>query len=135
MADSNNKLVEYNQLNENIRHYHNQRFAQLTLWLAISAVLLSVFFSDSRTPSKWEGIILKAIGIISSFAFWIMDLRMVDHWRHFWRRLQKLEKELCFDAWLSRPKRKWFGSTKATYLLYSTLIAFWIITLIWPSIF
>ena len=131
----NSKKEEYIQLNQNLRHYHNQRFAQLTLWLAITAGLMSALFSKSYVVPSIANMALKLIGIIASIVFWIMDRRMVDHWRHFWKRLQEIEPELEFRMWLDRPKRKWLGSTNATWFLYGTIIVFWLITLFWPSPF
>src|SRR3982750_4837427 len=114
MPQLSDKTEEYTQLNEAIRHYHNQRFAQLTLWLAITGGLFSVLFGQSYKASLIGTLALKLIGIIASVAFWLMDQRMVDHWRYFWKRLQDIEPELGFRMWLDRPKRKWLGSTVAT---------------------
>ena len=129
------KKEEYIQLNENLRNYHHHRFLQLTLWLAITASLMSAVFDKSYAVPNNGKLILKLVGIIASFIFWIMDLRMVDHWRHFWKRLREIEPELGFRMWTDRPKRRWLGSTNATWLLYGVVIVFWIIVLFWPSLF
>ncbi|MBU2503533.1 MAG: hypothetical protein KJ879_00565 [Nanoarchaeota archaeon] len=130
-----NKKQEYIHINEIIRHYHNQRFAQLTLWLAITAVLLSVLFGKTYNVTPIAAISLKLIGIIASIVFWVMDQRMVDHWRYFWQRAKQLESDLGFQMWQYRPKRTLLGSTNATRLLYGAVTVFWLFTLFFPSFF
>lgn len=133
MTKANDKNEEYIQLNENLRNYHRHRFLQLTLWLAITAGLMSALFGKDYNVSDFAKIMLKLIGIVTSTVFWIMDLRMVDHWRHFYNRLKEIEPELGFRMWTDRPKRKWLGSTIATWFLYGLIIIFWLISLCWPS--
>jgi len=69
MPESNHEIEEYVQLNENLRHYHNQRFAQMTLWLAITAGLLSVLFGEHYAGSAATTVVLKLLGCITSVAF------------------------------------------------------------------
>jgi hypothetical protein len=135
MCQSNNTQEEFIQLNENLRNYHRHRFLQLTLWFAITAGLISDLFSNSYEISFTVKTMLKLIGIITSVMFFVMDLRMVDHWRHFWERLKDIEPSLGFRMWTDRPKRKLLSSTYATWILYSVLTTFWIIALFWPSVF
>ncbi len=131
MVQLNDKKEEYIQLNENLRNYHRHRFLQLTLWLAITTVLISALFNENYNISCTAKITLKLIGIVTSFAFWIMDIRMVEHWRYFWKRLKEIEPELGFRMWTDRPKRKLLGSTNATWTLYVVITSFWILTLFW----
>jgi hypothetical protein len=124
-------LAEYGAHNDNLRHYHNQRFAQLTLWLAISAAVGSVLFNADLELKPHTMFMLKLFGAIASLAFWVMDERIVEHWRHFWARLIELEGLLGFRAWTTRPKHRLLGSTNATRLLYATVGGMWIASMIW----
>lgn len=125
MEDLDDLELEYIQLNQNLRHYHDHRFKQLALWVTITGALLTSLFSKTYRPDMIPNFIIKSIGVTTSLCFWIMDIRVVDHWRSFWERLKEIEKEKKFRMWTQRPKRKWIGSTRATYSLYLITIIFW----------
>lgn len=121
--------LEYTTLLENMRHYHDHRFKQLTLWSAITAVLVTTAYGKIAITDKLI-FIVKLLGIVVSVSFFIMDLRVVDHWRHFFQRVKQLESFLGFEQFLTRPKRRLFSSTYATRLLYLFIMIFWICSLL-----
>lgn len=118
-------VLEYTTLLENMRHYHNHRFKQLTLWSAITAVLATTAYGKNAISEMFL-VIVKLLGIVVSLSFYIMDLRVVDHWRHFYRRAIQLESFFGFEQFATRPKRRLLSSTNATRFLYLFVILFWI---------
>jgi hypothetical protein len=100
-----NALDEYKIVSDNLRWYSNMRFAQLTLFVAITATLANWVFSDKLSTLALLALFLKATGIIVSALFWYLEMRADDYWSHFMRRAVELEKRLNFKQYTDRPPR------------------------------
>jgi hypothetical protein len=108
---------EYNDLSENMRHYASLRFAQLTLYFAFVAGLVTVLFlQTSPLPDSFR-LVLKIIGFVGSVAFGVMEKRAADYWHHFCHRAIEIEDLLGYRQYASRPVAKLISATNAARVL------------------
>lgn len=121
---------EYNSLNDNMRWYSNIRFAQLTLFVAMTAGLLTVIAPSDPPFSHTVTVVLKIGGCLTVIFFWIMEERAAEYWRHFMRRAVELEKELGYKQYSTRPQHK-VNTTHVFRVFFSSMLLMWIATLIW----
>jgi len=135
MANTGDPKEEYKDLSDNMRLYVNLRFAQLTIFSALTGGLIVVLFSEDNVPSPSAKIVLKVAGIFIAAMFWIMEERAADYWHHFRRRAVELEDLLGYRLYKNRPTRRLLTATNASRAIYGGVIVFWIIALIWHSIF
>lgn len=126
---------EYKELGENMRQHSNMRFAQMTLFFALTAGLLSVIFTSNPPLSSLLRFVLKVGGVITSAVFWVMEERVADYWHHYRRRAAELEKELGYKQYTTCPTKTIVTATNAVRALYASILLFWIVALIWPSNF
>ncbi len=128
-----NKLDEYKEINNNVRFYGNMRFAQLTLFSAITAALLTIIFKTQPALTESIKTSLEIGGVVSTFVLWVMEERSTSYATKFIHRLQELEQSLGFNQWRGRRigTRAGFSATNAVRLLYLTVILFWIFALIY----
>ncbi len=121
-------IEEYRIAGENARWYSNIRFAQLTLFLAITAAIFNRAFGAAPLP----GIILaslKAGGIAAAIAFWYLEKRADDYWRHFIHRAEALEKLLKYRQYMDRPPQR--PRTTSVIRAFIALVgAFWLLALV-----
>ena len=122
----NNTTEEYKQLNENMRHYGNMRFAQLTLYFAITAGLGTALLMVNPPLNYRVRFGLKIAGIVSSIAFGVMEERAADYWHHFRRRASEIEELLGYEQYANRPAAKFLSATNATRLLIWGAMLAWI---------
>ena len=120
---------EYKDLSDNMRHYGNMRFAQLTLFGALTAGLLTVVFTTDPRPSDLVRRLLKACGVVTAVVFWVMEERAGDYWHHYRRRAVKLEEQLGYQQYTTRPTRWLANATNAVRMLYAFIFLFWVMTL------
>lgn len=121
---------EYKDLSDNMRHYANMRFAQLTLYFALNAALITAVFTVAPPLNDSLRLILKVIGIFSAVAFGLMEERAADHWHHFHRRAVELEKPLEYMQYTARPVAKIFSATNAARMLVWGGALLWLLTAI-----
>ena len=126
---------EYKDLSDNMRHYANMRFAQLTILIAITAGLLTLIFKSDPPLTEGTNLALKIVGIVIALLFFIMEERAADYWHHFRKRAVELEKILGYDQYSHRPTRRLFTATNASRTLHIVIMILWIVTLIWPLAF
>jgi len=126
---------EYKDISANMRQYENMRFAQLTLFIALTAGLLTVLFTSNPPLSSLVMFVLKIGGLIVTVVFGIMEERAADYWHHFRRRAVELEKQLGYQQYSTRPARAVISATNAVRVLYFFMFLFWVITLIWHTRF
>jgi len=119
-----NSHPEYEDVSNNLRQYTGMRFAQMTLFVAITGGLVSI--PKDGSPFSWLWVIVGVFGVISGGIFWVLEERAVDYWHHFMRRALELEKELGYRQYTGRPERDYVTATNATRLLHAILIVFWI---------
>ena len=70
---------EYKDLSDNMRHYANMRFAQLTLYFGLTAGLVTALFTVDPHLSDGLRLTLKIIGAVASCAFGVMEERAADY--------------------------------------------------------
>ena len=126
---------EYKDVGDNMRQYGNMRFAQLTLFIAVTAGLLSVLFRSDPPLLSLVRYILKIGGLIITFVFLIMEERSTSYWNHYKKRAVELEKQLGYKQYLTRPAGGFISATNAVRLLFLFMFLFWAITLIWHTRF
>lgn len=118
---------EYLDVSENMRHYGNMRFAQLTLYVVITAAQLSILFnSDLTKPSFLICKLLELGGIIVTIVFFIMEERAVTYWDNYRIRGVDLESELGYQQFTNQPKRKMWTATNAVRGLFACIFIFWV---------
>ena len=152
-------MDEYKDLSENMRDYGNRRFALMTLFIALTAGLLSIDFAQDPPLSSQVRCALKLVGSITSIVFWIMEERAADYWHHFRRRAVELEEVLgykqyqerpepyimkCVKSWMEKKRlTRWIyhsatslvTATNAVRAFYGFWIIAWAVTWIWHSCF
>ena len=134
---SNNPEEEYRELNNNLRFYANMRFAQLTLFSAITAAFLTIIFTITPPLSESTRSILKVGGLISTIVLWVMEERSSGYGMHFYKRIVELEPLLGYKIWQGRKMRTKaiFSATNAVRVLYFFVAAFWLLSIIYRSSF
>lgn len=122
-----NPEEEYKELNNNLRFYGNMRFAQLTLFSAITAAFLTIIFTSTPALTYPVETILKIGGLISTFVLWVMEERSTGYAIHFSKRMVELEKLLGYRVWQGRKMgtHAIFSATNAVRLLYLCITVFW----------
>ena len=123
--------AEYLDASENIRHWSNLRFAQLTVFIAITAGLTAALFQAQTTLVMPIRLMIEVAGITVVVVFWITEERTMSYWRNFVQRAAALEEELGFQQYSTRPREGMITSANAVRLLFLLLLLFWITTLIW----
>jgi hypothetical protein len=126
-----NPKDEYLDASANQRQFQTLRFAQLTVFLAISGFLLNALLSPTLPLSDPGKHALKAGGLMVSLLFWVHQERTMAYWSHFVRRAAELEGELGFQQYRTRPKSGMFSSFKAMRLFFLLAAAFWIGSFFW----
>jgi len=126
---------EYMDAGENMRHWANIRFAQMTLFIAITAGILAGLFQSSSALAGTARIALKIGGLVVTLVFWLLDERAMAYWRHFRGRAIELENALGFQQHARAPAAKILSSANAIRVLYLSILLFWIAALIWRSQF
>lgn len=125
--------LEYEQINENLRHYGNMRFAILIVSLAITTGLIAVVFGERQTSlSQMANTLLHAAGLGSAIVFWVMQERAADYWHGFWNRAVTVENALGLDQHTERPIPRvsvLVTATNASRSLYFGMIVFWVASL------
>ncbi|CAD6491833.1 MAG: hypothetical protein ANIMEMIM_00227 [Candidatus Argoarchaeum ethanivorans] len=89
-----NPKDEYKDISANMCQYGNMRFAQLTLFIAMTAGLLTALFTSNPPLSSLVRFVLKVGGLIITVVFWIMEERATDYWHHFGRRHKRSSSAL-----------------------------------------
>ena len=128
--ENGNPSEEYNELSDNMRHYANMRFAQLTLYFALTAGLITALFTVAPPLSDNLRLVLKIIGALASAAFGVMEERAADYWHHFCRRAVEIEKSLGYKQYTDRPTAKLFSATNAVRVMVWGGIPLWLLVAI-----
>jgi hypothetical protein len=121
---------EYTQASENIRHFQTTRFTLLTVFIAISAGLLTVLSSAQSTSPGHLPLILKIAGLATTLLFWLLQERTMLYWYHFVHRAAELESVLGYKLYSVRPNAGIFTSNIAIRLFFLVIALFWIATMI-----
>lgn len=135
MSDANSKNDEYLDLSSNMRFYANIRFAQLTLFAAVTAALLTVAYGQESPPAARAFCFIKVGGILASVIFFIMEERGTSYYFHFKQRAIELEKLLGYGQYTNIPKRGVWTATNAARGFIIAVGLFWLVGLLFPSLF
>lgn len=122
-----NHADEYKDLSDNMRHYGNMRFAQLTLYFALTAGLMSIVFTTDPPLDMGIKLVLMLVGAIAAAAFGIMEERTADNWHHFRRRATELEKSLGYQQYTDRPQYKYLTATNAARAMVWGGVPLWLL--------
>jgi hypothetical protein len=127
---SGDQADEYKDLSDNMRHYANMRFAQLTLYFAFSAGLITVLFTVD--PPLHAGLRrgLMLVGAVGAAAFGIMEERAADYWHHFRCRAEELEQTLAYRQYTDRPAGKVITATNATRVMVWGGVPLWLLAVV-----
>lgn len=111
------------------------RFAQLTLFVAATAALISVLFGEGALKSPGVCLALKIGGLITVAVFYVMEHRSGDYFHYYRRRARELEKVLGYSQYIHARERKVFTATNAVRFLFAACAVFWLLMLFMPSWF
>lgn len=126
---------EYREASANLRHYSNLRFAQLTIFAAITAGLLYIFFHENNYSYSPFIHAIPAIGLVVVIVFLILELRILIYWDHHKNRTKDLERELGYDQYKTRPEPRYIRGRFAIRLLFAGVSIFWVFIIVSLSVF
>lgn len=127
-----NEKDEYFDVSDNMRTHSTMRFAQLTLFIAVTATLINVLLEKSATGSL--GVALRIGGLLTVVVFWVMEERVTDYFHHYRRRAIELEKQLGYSQYTQSPQRRVCTATNAVRALFFACGIFWLVSLFLPSL-
>lgn len=120
--------LEYVDVSNNLRHWNTLRFAELTVYIAITGAMMNVVLGRS-TPLPWGfAVLVKAAGILTSVLFLILQERTMTWWYRFVERAAELEEELGFQQYRRRPTGHKITGRVAIRLWFIVIILFWILS-------
>jgi hypothetical protein len=131
-----NPSEEYKDLSDNMRHYANMRFAQLTLYFALTAGLVTALFTVDPPLGDILRFTLKIIGILASAAFGVMEERSTCYWEYFRSRAVDIEKSLGYKQYTGGPATKLsratklFRATNAVRAMFLVGVLLWFLALV-----
>lgn len=126
---------EYLEAGRNMRQFGNIRFAQLTLFVTMTAVILAAVLQTSPAVSDSARLLLKFTGLLVVVVFWLMDQRAMDYWHHYRHRAIELEAALGYEQYTSCPAHALLSATNAVRLLYLGICAMWSVLIVWGGYF
>jgi len=130
-----NLIHEYQDIGNNLRHYANLQFAQLTVFVAMTGGLLALLFRTDRAVSTPARTVLKVAGAILPLLFEVMNERVFKHWQTYWKRAKEIEAALSYKQYTNRPPTSLLSNANAVRALYGLALIFCIVTIVWPHHF
>lgn len=124
------KKDEYLDVSNNLRQWNTLRFAELTVFMALTAGLLSALFIGKGAQMLEAGVFLKSAGIGSTLVFLVLQERTMAWFHAFLRRAVELERDLEFRQYSDVPRVRVFTSHNAIRLLFLMILAFWIVAVL-----
>ncbi len=121
---------EYKDLSDNMRHYANIRFAQLTLYFALTGALVTAVYTVDPPLGDNLRLVLKLVGVLASGAFGVMEERAADYWHHFRRRAVEIEEHLGYRQYTARPAARVFSATNAARVMVWSGVPLWLLAAI-----
>ena len=122
----NNLVTEYTEVNNNLRQYGNLRFAQLTIFLALTGAVFTARFTSNPPLRSSLNIALQAFGLLSTICFFFIEESSNKKWKQLKVRAIELERILEFKQIINLPKSRYFSATSATCFFYIIVLGFWI---------
>lgn len=80
---------EYEDISNNLRHYGNLQFSQLTVFVVINLAMLNLVFGGTNPPHLPK-IILEIMGLSLSVLFLVMTTRITAHWSTYSKRAMRI---------------------------------------------
>ncbi len=114
-----------------MRHLSNLEFAQLTVFFGATGGLLSLVLRSAPPIDDLPKAVVKVVGLLISFLFFVMNERGIQHWVAYSNRAVKIEKPLGYRQYTDRPPSRLFSDRNATRVIYGSAMVFWIVTMIW----
>ena len=125
---------EYLDASENIRHWNTLRFAELTIYIALTGALLTAIIRESPPLPPPVGAAAKIAGLVVTILFFVLQERTMLYWYSFVRRAAELEKELGFQQYSTRPSAGIISGRNAMRVFFLTMVLLWVVSLFWfPS--
>ena len=121
---------EYLDASSNARLFQTLRFAELTIFAALTAGLLNALFVRAAPLPAPAGAVIKVAGLFITLLFLILEERTMEYWSHFVNRAAKLEKDLGFKQYSTRPRAGVGSSRNAIRLFFVVMIILWTAALI-----
>jgi len=131
IGDNDILLAEWKEIRETLRYFGNNRFAQLTVFLAAEGATIGGFLKE---PPPAQPLVLQIAGILLSLLFLIMEYSSVLYWDKFAERGESIERSVKVLKMMTEYRPKEHGllsGTNATYGLYVATLIFWCTTFIW----
>lgn len=122
-------VKEYLGATNNIHHWQTIRFAQLTIFMAITAGLLNALLGKGSPLPVFAGLSVKVAGLVITALYLVLQERTMLYWRHFVARAAELEGDLGYRQYSTRPPAGLFSSSNAMRLFFLVLALFWLGTL------
>lgn len=130
---------EYSELGQWLRFHSQLRFATLTIFAALSGAIVTVVFKTTPALSNSLQTVLKIAGALTAIVFLAMEVSSAMSWRRFAKRGVAIEQNLLpfelYKTMFGAPKFRWLPTTFMVWLLYLSALAFWLLTLLWPTLF
>lgn len=122
-------LQEYLDVSENMRHFGNMRFAQMSILIAITGGLIAVLFANDHKLEQGLALALKVGGLMVSAFYLIMETSNVEYWKHFHRLACELETTLRFRQHSTVKRPRTLNSRNSVRGLHFVIIGFWILAI------
>lgn len=123
-----NARDEYLDASSNVRHWSTLRFAQLTIYIALTAGLLNILYARAA-PVGRTAVAIEVAGLLTTVLYWVLQERTMLYWYAFVRRAAEIEPALGFRQYLSRPRSGPFSSSNAMRGLFLVMALFWLASL------
>jgi hypothetical protein len=132
---------EYLDIGENLRFYGNLRFAQLTLFFAVTGAIIAALFTINPPLPSQVRFLLKWVGLAMTILFWLMEKSSSWFWVYYVERAQVIEKVLGYYQYTGRNpkirKQYWIwkclNATNAVRGIFLVMFVFWLIMIIWHT--
>jgi len=129
---NNERLTEYKDISDNVRHYGNIHFVQLTILITITAGILALLFTSNPPLSIYVKNVIQYAGLIVTILFYIIIESSLYLWKYFVKRAAELEKTLAYEQYSKLTDKRIFKYRPGTCgirIFCFILIVFWIFTI------
>jgi hypothetical protein len=121
--------TEYIDVSSNLRHWNTLRFAELTIYIAITGAMMNVAFGKNTEDLLAFSILVKVAGIVVSILFWILQERTMMWWYAFVERAAELEEILGFEQYRNRPQGHKITGRVAMRIFFFIVMVFWLLSI------
>ena len=128
-----NKIQEYLDCSNNLRHYSNHQVALITALMAINGAIAALVFSSNTLTGFFEDIGAKIIALALSILFSIKIQSAIMMWDHFFNRAIELEMSLKLKHYTTLPGFPIFPIRPAKWAMQIfsvSTIVFWFLSLL-----